>query len=238
MLPLLIRVKLWRREYHWRPGMAAEQFMRARSRTDIPTPALIELLLEESARRHRHLCPRQVLGVRLGLRGLLWLGLIDADYQPRYDNSNKRLLTIVETDGCGADGIAVATDCSVGHRTLRLMDYGKVAATLVDTIGGQAVRVSPSPIARRLAPSFAPGAPSRWHAYLKAYAIIPDHQLIQAQAVSLTRTVAEILSKPDARTTCDRCGEEILNEREVRDGDRTLCLSCAGDSYYEICQDQ
>lgn len=214
------------------------RFMRAVTKTDVPSSALMDLLLKESAARHRHLCPRQVLGVRLGLHGMQALGLIDAGYLPRYDNQNKRLLTIVETDGCGSDGISVATDCSVGHRTLRLMDYGKVAATLVDTLTKRAVRVSPLPGARQLAPSYAPEAASRWHAYLQAYAVIPDQLLILAQEVTLTRTLAEILSRPEARVLCDQCGEEILNEREVRHNGRILCLSCAGDSYYEACQER
>ena len=47
--------------------------------------------------------------------------------------TDKRLYTFVETDGCFADGVMVATGCSLGHRTLRLIDYGKVAATFVDT---------------------------------------------------------------------------------------------------------
>ncbi|MCZ7672117.1 MAG: formylmethanofuran dehydrogenase subunit E family protein [Chloroflexi bacterium] len=38
----------------------------------------------------------------------------------------------METDGCGADGVAVAADCHVGRRTLRVVDYGKMAATFVD----------------------------------------------------------------------------------------------------------
>ena len=46
---------------------------------------------------------------------------------------DKRLLTFVETDGCFADGVSVATGCWLGRRTMRLVDYGKVAATFVDT---------------------------------------------------------------------------------------------------------
>ena len=85
---------------------------------------------------HKHLCPRQVLGVRMGQYAgeLLRLEL------PQQD---KRLYTFVETDGCFVDGVTVATGCSVGHRTLRLMDQGKVAATFVDMRSGKAVRIWP-----------------------------------------------------------------------------------------------
>ncbi|MBI3177949.1 MAG: formylmethanofuran dehydrogenase, partial [Chloroflexi bacterium] len=74
--------------------------------------ALTELL-EVSAALHRHLCPRQVLGVRMGMLAGEVLGL-------DLPQGDKRLFTIVETDGCASDGIATATNCWVGRRTLRV----------------------------------------------------------------------------------------------------------------------
>lgn len=35
----------------------------------------IDLLLEQVSARHKHLCPRQVLGVRMALAGAFALGL-------------------------------------------------------------------------------------------------------------------------------------------------------------------
>jgi len=201
-------------------------------RTDRPPLAYLQQILDESAQMHRHLCPRQVLGARIGLFGLLTLGLIDAHYQNRFYNSRKRLLTIVETDGCGADGISVATDSYVGRRTMRVVDYGKVAATFVDTKRRIAVRVWPSPDARRLAEQFAPKQKSRWHAYLLGYQLIPDALLLQVQPVQLSQSITQIISKPTARILCEQCGEEVMNEREVEQNGRFLCQSCAGSSYY------
>ncbi len=62
-------------------------------------------LLTVSASRHKdHLCPRQVLGVRMGMFAaeLFRLDLPQKD---------KRLFTFIETDGCLVDGIAAATGC-------------------------------------------------------------------------------------------------------------------------------
>ena len=92
----------------------------------------LEALFAASAAQHRHLCPRQVLGVRMGVLAGGVLGLI----LPQQD---KRLITLIETDGCFADGISSATGCCIGHRTLRVMDYGKVAATFVDARANRAV---------------------------------------------------------------------------------------------------
>src|SRR5512133_729111 len=93
-------------------------------------------ILKTAASHHNHLCPRQVLGARIGLAGTQAVGL-----EPPV--LNKRLLVILETDGCFVDGIEAATGCSVGHRTLRIEDYGKIAATFVDSQQGRAVRVTP-----------------------------------------------------------------------------------------------
>lgn len=186
---------------------------------------LLEELLVQSAALHNHLCPRQVLGVRMGL----WAAeLLDLEL-PQTD---KRLLTLVETDGCFADGVSVATNCWVGRRTLRVEDYGKVAATFVDSQTGAAWRVTPKLTARDLAASYAPDAASRWHAMLLGYQRIPVGDLLAAQRVTLATPVEAIISRPACRVICSRCGEEIMNEREVEQNGTLLCRSCAGSAYY------
>ena len=200
--------------------------------TDRPPLNFLQQILDESAQMHRHLCPRQVLGARIGLLGLRTLGLIDAAYQKRFYNSRKRLLTIVETDGCGADGISVATDSYVGRRTMRVVDYGKVAATLVDIQQEIAVRIWPSSDARDLAERFAPNEKSRWHAYLLGYQLMPDNLLLRVQPVQLTQSIQQIISKPNHYISCASCGEEVMHEREVVHNGRILCQACAGNSYY------
>jgi len=182
-------------------------------------------LLAESAALHRHTCPRQVLGVRMGLWASELLGL-------RLPQQDKRLLTIVETDGCFADGVAVATNCWVGRRTLRVEDYGKVAATFVDTQTGNAFRIAPHPACRERARIYAPGARNRWAAMLLGYQAMPVEELLVAQPVQLVQSIAAIVSHAGRRVNCACCGEEILNEREVTVDGAILCRACAGTGYY------
>ncbi|MBN1454350.1 MAG: hypothetical protein JW963_25255 [Anaerolineales bacterium] len=80
-------------------------------------------ILNLSSARHSHLCSRQALGARIGLAGASALRL----EVPRRD---KRLLIILETDGCFVDGIESATGCTAGHRTLRIEDYAFLSARL------------------------------------------------------------------------------------------------------------
>lgn len=214
-------------------SMSSSEFIPDRISTKAPDQHFLSTLLQESAALHQHLCPRQVLGVRLALGGLRILGLVGQDYRPRFRNVNKRLLTIVETDGCAADGVAVTTGCAIGKRTLRIVDQGKVAVTLIDTESSSIIRVSPTAASRPLAKVYAPHAKSIWHAYLEAYQVIPDEELLKFEKVRLTRPLAEILSKPEARVLCSSCGEEIINEREVIRSGVILCRHCAGDRYYQ-----
>jgi formylmethanofuran dehydrogenase subunit E len=189
-------------------------------------PTLEELLPASTARHHHHLCPRQVLGVRMGLAGGHWLGL-------DIPQTGKRLLTIVETDGCVIDGLAVATGCRVGRRTMRVQDFGKVAATFVDTHTGRAVRIVPGKASRQRAKDYAPEAQSRWETYLLGYQRMPQAELLDIQEVALTVSLEKMLSKDGYRVNCDLCGEEIINEREVSRDGLTLCRVCAGECYYQ-----
>jgi formylmethanofuran dehydrogenase subunit E len=186
----------------------------------------IQPFLDRSSARHSHLCPRQVLGVRIGLFAAHVFSL------PPGGNPNKRLLTIVESDGCFSDGVEVATGCTLGHRTLRLEDYGKIAAVFVDTNTGRAIRIAPRLNARERAYDCIPDEPRHYFAQLQAYQVLPDDQLLTVQEVVLSKPVEKIVSRPGVRVNCAICGEEIINEREVTCAGLTLCQPCSGDGYY------
>lgn len=193
----------------------------------------LKTYIEKTAAMHGHLCPRQVLGVRMGMYASELLGL-------ELPQGDKRLFAFVETDGCFADGVSVSTGCWLGRRTMRLVDYGKVAATFVDTHMMCAIRISSHPCARARAVSYAPDAPDRWHAQLAAYQVMPTFELLRAETVKLTVPMATIISEPGLRAVCELCGEEVMNEREVLLDGRALCRRCAGkENYYQAaCPDQ
>ncbi len=189
-------------------------------------PSEIATLSEKSAARHTHLCPRQVLGVRIGLAGALALDL-------PAPTEGKRLLAILETDGCFADGVEAATGCSVGHRTLRIEDYGKVAATFVDVQTELAVRVAPRLDVRQRAALHLLEEKRHYFAQLQAYQSMPDEELLTIQPVHLNTPVGQIVSRPGVRVNCMLCGEEIINERQVMRAGLVLCAACAGMAYYQ-----
>jgi formylmethanofuran dehydrogenase subunit E len=186
----------------------------------------LQELLARSAASHHNLCPRQVLGVRMGMLAGKTLGL-------DLPQEDKRLFAFVECDGCGMGGIAAATGCLVERRTMRVLDYGKLAATFVDTQTGRAIRITPKPECREIAEAAVDGS-DRWHKQLEAYQVLPDEDLFAIQPVKLSVSLEAIISQASLRVCCEACGEEVTNEREVLMDGKVLCSPCAGNSYYKL----
>lgn len=178
----------------------------------------------ESAAQHDRLCPRQVLGVRMGLAGAARFGV----EVPRRD---RRLLAFVETDGCFVDGVIAATGCTVGHRSLRVVDYGRIALTLVDTETREAVRIGVAPGVRQAALAYAPEEHRRYYAQIEGYQRMPERELLTVVPVSLAYDLDELLGHP-RRVDCSRCGEEVINGRQVDLDGSVVCRACAEPGYY------
>jgi formylmethanofuran dehydrogenase subunit E len=184
-------------------------------------------LLKKSSSRHDHLCPRQVLGVRMGLAGLRAIGL-------EAPMPHKGALVIVETDGCFADGVEIATGATVGHRTLRVVDLGKTAAVFADVKTGRTVRLAPALDVRQHALAYAPDTKKKYYAQLKGYQVMPEAELFTFQEVLLEPILEALISRPGLRAKCVNCGEEIINERQVYVDKKVFCRTCAGERYYLV----
>lgn len=182
-------------------------------------------LLQQTAARHSHLCPRQVLGVRMGLAGMAALGL-DAPMKER------TALIIVETDGCFADGIEVSTGATIGHRSLRINDFGKIAVTFADIDTGHAIRISPTLNVRQRVQSYASSEKNHYTVQLLGYQTMPDNELFRIEPVILQPSLEAIISRPVVRVNCDQCGEEIINDRQMNINNSILCRACANEGYY------
>lgn len=182
-------------------------------------------LLNEATARHGHFCAGQVLGVRMAIRGLAELG-IDPELE------SKRLIVFVEIDRCAADAVATVSGCSLGKRTLKYADYGKMAATFVDTQTDRAVRVIALDSARERAQAYVNSDLPKGQAQLVAYQAMPDAELFNVQHVHVTISKFDLPGHPLTRVTCSRCGEGINDGREVTSNGETLCRACTGNSYY------
>src|SRR5918911_971828 len=96
----------------------------------------LEVLLQECERLHGHMCAGQLLGTRMALLGCRSIGIDD----PR-GADRKKLIVWVEIDRCMTDAVSAVTGVRLGTRSLKYVDYGKVAATFLNTETKRAVRV-------------------------------------------------------------------------------------------------
>lgn len=185
-----------------------------------------EELLKDAETMHRgHICPGQVLGVRMAMLGCRLLG-IDEPTQ------GKRLIVYVEIDRCMADAIAAVTGCRLGKRTLKHMDYGKCACTFVNTLTGRAIRVSAREDARLHFRRYAPPGQDKNATQRETYKVMSDGELFTVQEVVVEIPDQDQPGRPISRVVCAICGEGINDRREIRLNGQVLCRACAKGGYY------
>lgn len=182
-------------------------------------------------RSHGHMCPGQVLGVRMAMLGLRELGIDDPA------KHWKRLLTYVEVDRCATDAVSLVTGCRLGKRSLKFVDYGKVAATFVDLETQRAVRVVARDESRIRAKQMFPELANESKQQLEAYKVMADADLFVIHPVRVALKPEDLPGRPRSRVVCEGCGEGVNDGRERAVNGRVLCRSCAGESYYEKLSD-
>lgn len=188
----------------------------------------LEEYLDLAARNHGHMCPGQVLGVRMAMLGLEKIGIDDPA------KHRKRLLTFVEIDRCATDAVSLVTGCRLGKRSLKYLDYGKVAATFVDLETQQAVRIVARDDAREKAKAMNENLADPYRQQLEAYKVLNDDELFTVQRVRVKLRPEDLPGRPRSRVACQECGEGVNDGRESRVDGRVLCRNCAGESYYEV----
>jgi formylmethanofuran dehydrogenase subunit E len=186
-------------------------------------------LLAESVRIHGHLCPGQVLGVRMSMLGLREIGIRDPKGRDR-----KNILVYVEMDRCATDAVQSVTGCSLGKRSMKFFDYGKMAATYMNLKTNRSVRVVANEDSREKAKELFPGIENKYAAQLEAYKVMSDEELFDVMEVALKVRPADMPGRPMRRVQCDACGEHVQDMREVCRNGRVLCVACAQGGYYEV----
>lgn len=195
--------------------------------TDSTQSTEFEKLLAESASVHGHVCPGQVLGVRMAMRGCQELGI------ERPKEETKRMIVYVEIDRCATDAIQVVTGCKLGKRTMKYVDYGKLAATFVDLLTGNAVRLAVREDVRDKASLYRCQEQTKYDAEVVAYKVLPDEELFNVEQVLVQIPVEDMPGPPQRRVICDQCGEGVNDGRDVLLAGKILCHACAYGSYYQ-----
>lgn len=182
-----------------------------------------ETLLKRGEKFHGHLCPGIVMGTRMAMAGMRELGMNPME-------KSHDLIVYVEIDRCATDAIQSVTGCSPGHRSMKLRDYGKFAATFVDIKTGKAVRIS---VNQKSAPDRGNGKEAMKEA-IKTLSHVPEEELLRIQPVSVDIPEDDIPGFPKHKARCSVCGDQILDGREVMVDGKPQCKACAYGAYYKI----
>ena len=188
----------------------------------------IDILLKECERLHGHMCAGQLLGTRMALLGCKMIGIDD----PR-GADRRKLIVWVEIDRCMADAVSAVTGVRLGKRSLKYVDYGKVAATFLNTENERAVRIVALESSRTLADERYPEIENKRQRQFQAYSDATDDDLFKTELVSIQLRDLDAPGSPRSRVTCVVCGEGVNDGREAVDanGD-ALCRGCHSGTYY------
>jgi formylmethanofuran dehydrogenase subunit E len=170
---------------------------------------------------HGHFCLGQSLGVRIAKKGLELV-------EPA---SEKDLIVFVENDRCIADAVLIATGTRLGRRSLKLADYGKMAATFINLAKDVAYRVSLAP--------FDLGNASREEAKERVLTMT-DEELLSWKRVRVDLKKEDLPGKPERIVRCVKCGEKVFDGKDLLsedDASAPCCISCLRGSYYQTIED-
>lgn len=186
-------------------------------------------LLSASVKDHGHLCPGQVVGVRMAMLGLKLIGL----EEPESHEQIKKLIVYVEMDRCAADAVAFVTGAKLGRRSLKFMDYGIMAATFLNLETSEAFRVVSTEESRSLADVYAPGIEEKVARETEAYKRMPDDVLFRIQKVNVPISEFDLPGPTRKKATCTRCGQVVRDNKEVIIEGRIYCKPCAPGAYFK-----
>jgi iron complex transport system ATP-binding protein len=176
-----------------------------------------EFYLKKAGDYHGHICAGIILGTKITLAALAKLGMDPAV-------KNKNLIVYVEIDRCMTDAVQVITGCSLGHRSLKFIDYGKFAATFINQDTGRAVRAT-------VKESFNSKGPIE--ELSRTVANMPDEELVIIREVAVDIPENDLPGFPQHQAYCALCGERISDGRDVTRSGKTLCRACANGKYYQ-----
>jgi formylmethanofuran dehydrogenase subunit E len=147
----------------------------------------------------------------------------------------KSLFVWVEIDRCMTDAVSAVTGVRLGKRSLKYLDYGKVAATFLNLSDNSAVRLLALDESRAHADSLYAQVESRKERQMLAYRELEDERLFKIERVRVDLSEFDMPGRPRSRVICARCLEGINDGREVFDGmGDKICRACAFGGYYRI----
>jgi len=188
----------------------------------------IDDLLSQHELTHGNLCPGTLLALRMAVLGCALVGIED----PRGADRNK-LVVWIEIDRWLADAVEAVTGARIGKRTVKFLDYGKLAATFLNVETSEAARIVARESSRRLADLRHPEIEDKYERQMRTYREAAEEELFDVTDVEVQVRAKDLPGHPRSRVICHKCGEAVNDGREINLPDRiTLCKPCVYGTYY------
>lgn len=197
-------------------------------------------LVEKAREFHGHICPFLVLGLRASEIAMSRLGITKAGIT---ETIREDIVAIVEANNCFADGVQVATGCTLGNNSLIYIDAGKNALTLFKRGSKRGVRVYVD--SQKLREKYFPREALDlfkkvvverkgdreeaeklhriWSEIGYRMADIPEDDFV-VQEVEIVEEVERAPIYESIR--CSKCGELVMAPRVVYVEGKPLCVQC------------
>jgi len=180
--------------------------------------------IKEAEAFHGHICGGINMGTRMSILGLKAIGIND----PKGKDS-KDLMVIVEIDRCATDAILVTTGCHPGKRSMKILDYGKMAATFINLRTNKAVRIA---VKNRQGDKIYTKEMIENDPDTTDFAVIPDDELFSIMEVKVELKPEEMPGRPVRSVVCSACGERVMDAKDVARDGKILCTPCAANTRY------
>ena len=178
--------------------------------------------LKKAVEFHGELCGGIAIGTKLGMYGLELLGM-------ELNKRHKNLIVILENERCTADGIQAVTKCTIGKRSLKLVYYGRFAATFYNMDTGEAYRVSDADANKK------DKAKETREEMVERFRVTPPEELFNVEKVKV-KDFKEAQKPGDPHVTewCCKKKKKITDNYHLIIDGNPICKSCAEESYYEV----
>jgi formylmethanofuran dehydrogenase subunit E len=125
------------------------------------------------------------------------------------------------------DAVQIVSGCTIGKRTLKLIDYGRFAATFYKISAGEGIRIVDNDIQNQ------DEEESREH-LVNRLINTPNEELFTIRRVKLQLKKTDLPGKHFDKIRCPICNEIVKDGKYIVRNGVGICKACAEESYYEF----
>ncbi|MDR2830699.1 MAG: FmdE family protein [Methanobrevibacter sp.] len=176
--------------------------------------------LKKVKKFHGHLDGGTVIGTKMTMYAFEQLGL-------SLNEENMDLMVFVEIGRCVADAIQVVSDCRIGKKTFKLMDYGRHAASFCRISTGEGIRIVDEDIKNQ-------NKAETDEKLMERLINTANEELFSIEKIKIDFESMDYPDKKFNKIICPVCDEVVKDNKYILRNGIGICKACAEKSYYQF----